>query len=139
VLINLVPEFLAVLDAADREAAYRHYFESHKPFLSAYWQNYVLDPESPTAHDVVLRALSADRSDLRALLSTVDVVPVVEEALARAEDLLGVDRPTDCYLMVGMGAANAGARDRRRGVIFICLDASPAGPAPIPTDRLSRT
>ena len=122
-LINLVPEFLAVLDAADREAAYRHYVESHKPFLSAYWQNYVLDPESPTAHDVVLRALNADRSDLRALLSTVDVVPVVEEALARAEDLLGVDRPTDCYLMVGMGAANAGELViGGRGVIFICLE-----------------
>ncbi|HET9292876.1 MAG TPA: hypothetical protein VFO06_01165, partial [Gemmatimonadales bacterium] len=68
-LINLVPEFLAVLDAVDREAAYRQYFESHKPFLSAYWQNYVLDPDSPTAQDVILRALSADRSDLRALLA----------------------------------------------------------------------
>ena len=37
VLINLLPDFLAVLDAHDREAAYRQYREAHRPILDAYW------------------------------------------------------------------------------------------------------
>jgi hypothetical protein len=49
VLINLLPDFLAVLDAHDREAAYRQYREAHRPILDAYWRNYVLDPDSPHA------------------------------------------------------------------------------------------
>ena len=68
-------------------------------------------------------ALAADRSDLHALLAGVDVVRVVEETLARAEEVLQVDRPTDCYLMVGMGGANAGELVvGGRGVAFICLE-----------------
>ena len=47
-LINLLPDFLAVLEAADREEAYRQYRESHRPILDAYWRNYVLDPDTPT-------------------------------------------------------------------------------------------
>ena len=47
VLINLLPDFLAVLEAPDREAAYRQYREAHRPILDAYWRNYVLDPDSP--------------------------------------------------------------------------------------------
>ena len=47
VLINLLPDFLAVLEAHDREAAYRQYREAHRPILDAYWRNYVLDPDSP--------------------------------------------------------------------------------------------
>ena len=46
-LINLVPDFLAVLEAPDREAAYRAYFERHRPLLAAYWDNYVVEPEGP--------------------------------------------------------------------------------------------
>jgi hypothetical protein len=44
VLINLLPDFLAVLDAADRGAAYQRYRDNHRPILDAYWRNYVLDP-----------------------------------------------------------------------------------------------
>ena len=67
VLINLLPDFLAVLDAPDREAAYRQYREAHRPILDAYWRNYVLDPDSPHADEIVAAALRADRSDLYAL------------------------------------------------------------------------
>ena len=122
-LINLVPDFLAVLADADREAAWHQYFESHSAILTAYWRNYVLEPGSPAAAEVVRNALAADRSDLHALLAGVDVVRVVEETLARAEDVLQIDRPTDCYLMVGMGGANAGELVvGGRGVAFICLE-----------------
>jgi len=47
VLINLLPDFLSVLEAANREAAYRQYREAHRLILDAYWRNYVLDPEAP--------------------------------------------------------------------------------------------
>lgn len=122
-LINLVPAFLAVLADADREAAWHRYFESHRAVLTAYWRNYVLEPESPAALEAIHAALTADRSDLHALLAGVDVVQLAEEALARAEEVLEADRAVDCYLMVGMGAANAGELVvGGRGVAFLCLE-----------------
>ncbi len=122
-LINLLPDFLAVLDADDRESAYRHYRESHRLILDAYWHNYVLDPDSPHADDVVAATLKADRNDLRHLANTVDVVQLAEEAIAKAEEVLQIDRPTDTYLMVGLGGANAGELVvAGRGVAFICLE-----------------
>lgn len=122
-LINLLPDFLAVLDAGDREAAYRQYREAHRPILDAYWRNYVLDPDSPHAAEIVASALGADRGDLQALSTSVDLVRIAEEAIARAEELLQIDRPTDTYLMVGLGGANAGELVvGGRGVAFICLE-----------------
>jgi hypothetical protein len=123
VLINLLPEFFAVLSARDPEAAYASYRDAHRPILDAYWRNYVLDPDTPQARDVVATALRADRSDLEALVASRDVVQLVEEAVARAHEVLALDRPTDVYLMVGMGGANAGELVvGGRGVAFICLE-----------------
>jgi hypothetical protein len=123
VLINLLPDFLAVLGADNRDAAYRQYHDSHRPILDAYWRNYVLDPDSPHAGEIVASALKADRSDLLALAGTVDLVQLAEEAIARAEEVLRIDRPTDTYLMVGLGGANAGELVvGGRGVAFICLE-----------------
>ena len=122
-LINLLPDFLAVLDAADPRAAYQRYRDAHRPILDAYWHNYVLDPDSPQADEVVETALAADRSDLTALLESTDLVQVVEESAARAHEVLRVDQPTDCYLMVGMGGANAGELVvGGRGIAFICAE-----------------
>ena len=122
-LINLLPDFLAVLDAADSLAAYQQYRENHRPILDAYWHNYVLDPDSPQAEDVVRGALTADRRDLHALVQSTDLVQLVEEASAVAHDRLQLDRPTDCYLMVGMGGANAGELVvGGRGIAFICVE-----------------
>ena len=122
-LINLLPEFFAVLKARDPEAAYASYRDAHRPILDAYWRNYVLDPDTPQARDVVATALRADRSDLEALVASRDVVQLVEEAVARAHEVLALDRPTDVYLMVGMGGANAGELVvGGRGVAFICLE-----------------
>jgi hypothetical protein len=123
VLINLLPDFLAVLDAQDRESAYLRYHDAHRPVLDAYWRNYVLDPEGPHVQEVVVNALRADRSDLRELAASVNLVQLAEEAIARAEEVLQIDRPVDCYLMVGMGAANAGELVvGGRGVAFVCLE-----------------
>jgi Predicted Zn-dependent protease (DUF2268) len=123
VLINLLPDFLAVLDADDRESAYQHYRDSHRLILDAYWQNYVLDPGSPQAGDFLAAALQADRNDLRLLASTVDLVQLAEEAIAKAEEMLQIDRPTDTYLMVGLGGANAGELVvGGRGIAFVCLE-----------------
>ena len=122
-LINLLPDFLAVLDAHDREAAYRQYREAHRPILDAYWRNYVLDPDSPHADAIIAHALNADRSDLLALAQSADLVQLAEEAVAAAEKVLQLDRPTDIYLMVGLGGANAGELVvGGRGVAFICLE-----------------
>ena len=56
-LVNLIPEFLSTLSAADRSAAYHEYLDRHRPILGAYWQNYVLDPESPHAEPIIENAL----------------------------------------------------------------------------------
>src|SRR5213592_4685861 len=122
-LVNLVPEFLATLAAPSPSAAYHEYLDHHRPLLSAYWQNYVLDPTSPQAEPIIETALRADRSDLRRLLEDVDVVAIVEEALRRSMERLEADCPVDLYLMVGVGAANAGELVvGGRGIAFICLE-----------------
>lgn len=122
-LINLLPDFLDILAHPDPEAAYHRFLEAHRPLLAAYWNNYVLDLDSPHADSVIASAMRADRSDLIALLSEVDVGQLVEDALHKAEDLLQVDRATDCVLMVGMGAANAGELVvNGRGVAFVCVE-----------------
>ena len=122
-LINLLPDFFAVLDSADRSAAYRRYFDTHHKLLGAYWENYVLDPEGPHFADVVRTTVDADRADLRAMLERTDV-----EALARATEehclrLLEADTAIDIVLMVGVGAANAGELVvDGRGIAFVCLE-----------------
>lgn len=122
-LINLLPEFLEILASPNRETAYQRYLESHRAVLSAYWSNYVIDLESPHANDVIAAALRADRSDLKALLQTVRVSELVATAATRAFAMLGVDQPTDVYLMVGVGAANAGELVvNGRGAAFICIE-----------------
>src|SRR5436309_7080892 len=122
-LVNLVPEFLATLAAPDPSAAYHEYLDRHRPVLSAYWQNYVLDPESPHAEPIIATALRAERADLKRLLEDVDVVAVAEDALRRATDMLEADCPVDLYLMVGVGAANAGELVvGGRGIAFVCLE-----------------
>lgn len=122
-LINLIPEFLEILASDDREAAYHRYLDRHRPVLSAYWSNYVLDLDSPGASQVIADAVQADRSDLHALLAGMDIAHLAEEAIARATDVLHIDRPTDTYLMVGVGGANAGELVvNGRGVAFICIE-----------------
>jgi hypothetical protein len=123
VLINLIPEFLEILASDDREAAYHRYLDRHRPVLSAYWSNYVLDLDSPGASQVITDAVQADRSDLYALLAGMDIAHLAEEAIARATDILHIDRPADTYLMVGVGGANAGELVvNGRGVAFICIE-----------------
>lgn len=130
-LINLLPEFLSVIDADEPEAAYARYREAHRPLLDAYWRNYVLDPDSSQAREVVRGALAAQRDDLRALLASRNVAAMADEAVRRATELLKVDRPTDVYLMVGMGAANAGELVLDgRGAAFICVEHFTGRPNP---------
>jgi uncharacterized protein (DUF1778 family) len=122
-LVNLVPEFLAVLAAPDPAAAYHDYLDRHKPVLQSYWRNYVLDPASPHAEQVIAGALRADRGDLTRLLEDVDVAAIAEDALQRALEQLEADVPVDLYLMVGVGAANAGELVvGGRGIAFLCLE-----------------
>ena len=122
-LVNLVPEFLATLSASDPTAAYHEYLDRHRPILSAYWHNYVLDPGSPHAEPIIESALRADRSDLKRLLEDVDVIAIAEEALRRATEELEADCPVDLYVMVGVGAANAGELVvGGRGIAFVCLE-----------------
>jgi hypothetical protein len=130
-LVNLVPEFLSALDARDPVAAYHRYLEIHRPVLGAYWRNYVLDLESPHAADVVRRTVAADRRDLRRLLASVDVIGVAEDTLRTCEGALEADCPVDLYVMVGVGAANAGELVvAGRGVAFVCLEHFTGRPNP---------
>ncbi len=122
-LINLLPDFLAVLEAADREAAYRAYFDRHRALLTAYWDNYVLEPSGPHFDEVVRATVNANRDDLLALLAQTDVVALAQMAERRVQALLLADVPFDVVLMVGVGAANAGELVvGGRGVAFVCLE-----------------
>lgn len=122
-LINLLPEFLEILAAPNREAAYHRYLDTHRAILASYWGNYVLDLDSPHVAEVIEATLRADRSDLKSLLQSVRVSEMVTEAIARAADVLQIDTPTDVYLMVGVGAANAGELVvNGRGAAFVCLE-----------------
>lgn len=122
-LVNLVPEFLAVLAAPDPPAAYHDYLDRHKPVLHSYWRNYVLDPDSPHAERAIDASLRADRADLDRLLEDVEVAAIAEDALQRSLDHLEADCAVDLYLMVGVGAANAGELVvGGRGIAFVCLE-----------------
>src|SRR5256885_16482619 len=98
-LVNLVPEFLAVLAAPDPAAAYHEYLDRHGPVLGSYWHNYVLDPSSPHAEQVIAAALRADRADLKRLLAGVDGGSLAEVAQQRALDRFEEDCPVGLYLM----------------------------------------
>jgi hypothetical protein len=122
-LINLVPDFMAALEAANPMEAYLRYTDDHLPVLSAYWHNYILDLDSPHAEDIMRRTLEADRRDLHALLGDVDVAGIAEETLRRCEELFEIDSPLDVYLMVGVGGANAGELVvGGKGIAFVCLE-----------------
>ncbi len=130
-LVDLVPEFLAALAARDPVDAYRRYLDAHRPLLAAYWRNYVLDLDSPHADDVIRRALAADRRDLQHLRNTVDLPTLAEETLRTCEEVLELDRAVDLYLMVGVGAANAGELVvDGRGAAFICVEHFTGRPNP---------
>lgn len=122
-LINLVPDFLAVLEAEDRFSAYLDYFERHRELLTAYWDNYVLEPSGPHFEEVIRNTIAADRSDLLALLGNTDIVSLARQTEDKVRMLLDVDVPYDIVIMVGVGAANAGELVvNGRGVAFVCLE-----------------
>src|SRR3989449_1397291 len=130
-LVNLVPEFLAIPAAPDRTAAYPEYPARHKPVLQSYWHNYVLDPTSPHAEQVIAAALRAERADLERLLEDVDVAAIAEDALQRSLERFEADCAVDLYLMVGVGAANAGELVvGGRGIAFVCLEHFTGRPNP---------
>jgi hypothetical protein len=122
-LVNLLPDFLAVLNSSDRVAAYHRYYETHRHRLAAYWHNYVLDPETPHFAEVARMAALSDRSDLLAMLERTDVVSLARSTEAQCAALLESDVDIDVILMVGVGAANAGELVvAGRGVAFVCLE-----------------
>jgi len=122
-LIDLVPDFLAVLESADRTVAYQRYFDAHRRILGPYWHNYVLDPESQHFPDVVRGVVQADRTDLRSMLGRIDVLSLARDTVAACSTLLDIDVDIDVVLMVGVGAANAGELvTEGRGIAFACLE-----------------
>ena len=130
-LINLVPDFFAVLDSTDRVAAYLRYYEAHRRILEPYWANYVLDPDGPHFQDVIRSTAHASRHDLRAMLNRVDVVALARTAEAESCHVLDADVDIDVVLMVGVGAANAGELViNGRGVAFLCHRALYRGTKP---------
>ena len=122
-LINLLPDFFAVLNSTDRTAAYLRYFDAHRTLLEAYWHNYVLDPDGPHFPDVVRSAAMANRRDLQAMLDRTDVIALARQAEQACSELLQPDVDIDIVLMVGVGAANAGELViNGAGVAFVCLE-----------------
>lgn len=122
-LINLVPDFLAVTESGDPVAAYADYFERHQNLLRSYWRNYVIEPEGPHFQEVMRATALASRDDLRRMLSEVDVVALARDTELRCQSLLDVDADFDIVLMVGVGAANAGELVvDGRGIAFVCLE-----------------
>jgi hypothetical protein len=107
-LINLLPDFFAVLQSAEPELAYLRYIEAHRDVLEAYWYNYVIEPVGPQFTEVVRDTVLADRSDLHALLARTDVVALATATAEQCARLFEADSDIDVVLMVGVGAANAG-------------------------------
>jgi hypothetical protein len=122
-LINLLPDFFAVLDSTDRQAAYQRYFNSHRKILEPYWHNYVIDPDGPHYLDIVRSTVAAARLDLSAMLERTDVVSLARNTEQQCRELLAMDCDVDVVLMVGVGAANAGELVvGGRGIAFVCLE-----------------
>lgn len=122
-LINLLPDFLAVLQSSEPEVAYHGYLASHRDLLEAYWHNYVIEPVGPQFEEVVRETVHADRGDLRAMLERVDVVALAQATEQRCAELFDIDSDIDVVVMVGVGAANAGELVvNGRGVAFVCLE-----------------
>ncbi|HVF40177.1 MAG TPA: hypothetical protein VM939_09775 [Gemmatimonadaceae bacterium] len=122
-LINLLPDFFAVLNSTDRIAAYLRYFDTHRSLLKAYWANYVVEPESPHFSEVVKSAALASRNDLRTMLERIDVVSLARNAEDQCRSILEIDSSIDVVLMVGVGAANAGELVvDGKAVAFVCLE-----------------
>jgi Predicted Zn-dependent protease (DUF2268) len=122
-LINLLPDFLAVLDSTDRVAAYQRFFAAHRKILEPYWNNYVIDPDSPHFTDIVRSTVNASRADLFTMLDRTDVVALARSAEQQCRELLALDCDVDVVLMVGVGAANAGELVvDGRGIAFVCLE-----------------
>jgi hypothetical protein len=122
-LINLLPDFFAVLDSTDPLAAYQRYLASHRRILDAYWNNYVIPPDGPHFLDVVRGTVAADRSDLRSMLERTDVVTLARQVEERCARAFQADVDFDVVLMVGVGGANAGELVvDGRGVAFVCLE-----------------
>jgi hypothetical protein len=122
-LINLLPDFFAVLNSTDRVAAYQRYYQAHRRILEPYWHNYVVDPDGPHFADVARSATFADRTDLREMLERTDVVALARTTEQQCARLLEADTDIDVVLMVGVGAANAGEMVvDGRGIAFACLE-----------------
>jgi len=122
-LINLLPDFLAIQKSSDPAAAYIRYFESHQAILEAYWENYVIAPDSPHFAEVTSATAHADHSDLRTMLERTDVVSLARMAEAESCELLEADVDIDVVLMVGVGGANAGELVvNGKGIAFVCLE-----------------
>src|SRR4051812_11584296 len=130
-LINLLPDFLAILDSTDRLAAYQRYFADHRRILEPYWNNYVIDPDSPHFLDIARSTAMHGRNDLLAMLEHTDVVTLARRAEQQCQELLAMDCDVDVVLMVGVGAANAGELVvDGRGVAFVCLEHFTGTPNP---------
>jgi len=72
---------------------------------------------------VIRETVRAERADLHRLLEDIEVARIADEALTRSREVLEADCPVDLYLMVGVGAANAGELVvDGRGVAFVCLE-----------------
>jgi Predicted Zn-dependent protease (DUF2268) len=122
-LINLLPDFLSVLDSTDRTTAYHRYLAAHRRLLEPYWQNYVIEPEGPHFEDIVRQTAHAGRADLRAMLEHTDLVSLARRVEQECVQLLETDTASDVVLMVGVGAANAGELViNGRGIAFVCLE-----------------
>ena len=122
-LINLLPDFFAVLQSTDPVSAYHRYFETHRTILEAYWHNYVIEPSGPHFQDVIRDTVRADRDDLRAMRDRTDVVALARQTEEQCQQLFDVDSNIDVVLMVGVGAANAGEMVVNvRGIAFVCLE-----------------
>jgi hypothetical protein len=122
-LINLLPDFLGILQSPDRAAAYERYFEQHRPLLEAYWHNYVVDPRGPHFGEIVRDTVAADRTDLHTMLERVDVEQLARDTEAQCVELMEIDSTVDVVVMVGVGGANAGELVvNGRAVAFVCLE-----------------
>src|ERR1051326_6530128 len=98
-LINLLPDFFAVLASSDRLAAYQRYFADHRKILEPYWNNDVIDPDSPHFLEIARSTVAHERTDLTKMLERADVMALARTTEQQCRDLLVMDCDVDVVLI----------------------------------------
>ncbi|MDH5642861.1 MAG: DUF2268 domain-containing protein [Gemmatimonadota bacterium] len=122
-IINLIPEFLDAVQKPDPVAGYFEHLERHKSVISAYWNNYVVDPFGPNAEKVVEEMVGVPWNSIMDIRQIETLVDDLTELMDILNKTYSIDFPIDIYLSVGAGTVQiAELVENGKGVLVVCLE-----------------